>query len=223
MEELISIENLIDTAKSRGIDFGKGDPYNRLRYYTKIGWLPHMIRKKDENGSTRGHYYASAVDKLIEIEELKSKGLSNEEISKHLKVNTRLQTFLDLVKSKETRNQIATYASLGILVLILTNELGITKLGRNKADLKAVESTTAVQGPKQLIDSGTAFVPKNQKKLTVQTPLIKSSYKVYVTFNSNYSPAARYWVSKIEDYKGFTVELDTPLFNDAEFNWWVTN
>jgi hypothetical protein len=80
-----------------------------------------------------------------------------------------------------------------------------------------------VQGPKQLIDSGTAFVPKNQKKLTVQTPLIKSSYKVYVTFNSNYSPAARYWVSKIEDYKGFTVELDTPLFNDAEFNWWVTN
>ena len=31
MESLISTEKLIEEAKTKGIDFGKGDPYNRLR------------------------------------------------------------------------------------------------------------------------------------------------------------------------------------------------
>ena len=45
--ELINIKDLIQELKNKNIDFGKGDPYNRLRYYTKIGWIDHMIRKKD--------------------------------------------------------------------------------------------------------------------------------------------------------------------------------
>jgi DNA-binding transcriptional MerR regulator len=224
MEELISIEHLIEEAKTKGIDFGKGDPYNRLRYYTKIGWLPHMVRKKDENGNTRGHYYHSAIDRLVTIETLKAKGLSNDEISKELKVKNRLQTFVEMVKTPEMRNQIVTYTTLGILVLIMSNELGIIRLGRTKSVLGGTETgATTINGPKQLIDSGTAFVPKNQKKLFIQTPLIKNDYKVYVTFSSDYSPAARFWVSSIDDYKGFTVELDTPVFSNSEFNWWITN
>lgn len=223
MQELISIENLIEEAKSRGIDFGKGNPYNRLRYYTKIGWLPHMTRKKDQNGNTRGHYPISAVERLVAIEDLKTKNYTNEEISKQLKVKTRLQTFLELIKTKEMRNQTITYLSLGILVLILSNELGIIRFGRLKTDLRAINGAALNEGPKQLIDSGTAFIPKNQKKLFVQTPLIKSNYKVYITFNNDYSPAARFWISGINDFKGFTAELDTPVFNNAEFNWWVTN
>ena len=57
MESLISTEKLIEESKTKGIDFGKGDPYNRLRYYTKIGWLPHMQRKKndEETSITTGH------------------------------------------------------------------------------------------------------------------------------------------------------------------------
>lgn len=223
MEELISVDNLIEEAKTRSIDFGKGDPYNRLRYYTKIGWLPHMIRKKDEKGSTRGHYPLSAIERLITIEDLKAKNFSNVEISKQLKVKTKMQTALDLFKTKEMQNQIITYVSLGILVLILSNELGIVRFGRAKADLKTNQSGTLNNGPKQLIDSGTAFIPKNQKKLFIQTPLVKSDYKVYVTFNNDYSPAARFWISSVDNYKGFMVELDTSVFNNSEFNWWVTN
>lgn len=48
--DFISVEKLIKILKEKNISFGKGDPYNRLRYYTKIGWLPHMTRKKTKKG-----------------------------------------------------------------------------------------------------------------------------------------------------------------------------
>lgn len=220
LNELVSIENLIEQAKAKGIDFGKGDPYNRLRYYTKIGWLPHMVRKKDENGFTRGHYPISAIQQLVDIESHKAKGLSNDIISKKIKTRNRFQHLLDFVKSKETRNQLVLYLSFGILMLILFNELGITKFGQSKA-LWATASIT--DEPNRVLDSGTAFVPKNQNKLAIQTHSIKSNSKVYITFTQDYSPAARFWVSNIDEYRGFTIELDAPVFNNSEFNWWVTN
>jgi hypothetical protein len=224
MDDLISIDKLVELAKKHGIDFGKGDPYNRLRYYTKIGWLPHMVRKKDESGNIRGHYNRWAVDRLIEIEKLKEEGVDNSEISKKLKVKTRLQTIFEVLKTKEMRIQLLRYASFVILLLILGNELGIIRLGKPKDQLTNPQyATIAEESPKQLIESGTAFIPKNQKKLFIQTPLVKNNYKVYVTFTGDYSPASRYWVSSIDDYKGFTVELDTPVFANTEFNWWVTN
>lgn len=224
MDELISLENLVEEAKKKKIAFGKGNPYNRLRYYTKIGWLPHMIRKKDEKGSTTGHYPSSAVERLISIENLKSAGLSNEEVSKKLRIKTRFQTLVDILLSKETRIQLSAYLSLGILLLIFANELGLVRLGQSSAKKQDVTmGLSSSNGPKQTIDSGTAFIPKNQKKLFIQTPLIKTGYKVYVTFNQNYQPATRFWVSEIKDYEGFSVELDTPVFENSEFNWWITN
>lgn len=224
MDELISIESLIAKARARGVDFGKGDPYNRLRYYTKIGWLPHMVRKKDTQGNTRGHYPIWAVDRLIEVETLKDQGVSNDEIAKKLKIKTRLQSIIEILKTKETRNQAVIYFSFIILVLILGNELGVINLGQSKAALTTKTQRGAISdGPKQLIENGTAFVPKNQHKLFVQTNQIKTGYKVYVTFTQNYLPATRFWVSEIQDYKGFLVELDAPVFDNTEFTWWVTN
>jgi hypothetical protein len=44
-EKLIKIDEIIERAKELGVDFGKGDPKNRLRYLTKIGLLPHCQRK----------------------------------------------------------------------------------------------------------------------------------------------------------------------------------
>ena len=45
----VQVIKLIKQAKKEGVQFGRGDPYNRLRYYTKIGWLPHMTRKKTKS------------------------------------------------------------------------------------------------------------------------------------------------------------------------------
>ncbi len=224
MDQLISIENLIEAAKNKGIDFGKGDPYNRLRYYTKIAWLPHMVRKKDASGNTRGHYPIWAIDRLVEIESLKALNVSNDDISKKLKVKTRLQNILENLNTKESRNQLVIYASFIILILIVSNEAGVIRLGKPKPSATTSEYSLSLNNsPKQMLENGTAFVPKNQNKLFIQTPLIKSNYKVYVTFTQDYSPAARFWVSNIQEYKGFLVELDTPVFNNTEFNWWITN
>lgn len=227
MEDLISLESLIKEAEERGVDFGKGDPYNRLRYYTKIGWLPHMIRKKDDNGRISGHYYSWAIDRLITIEEFKKQGLSNDEISKKLNIKTKLQVLRELLKSKETQSKIITYSSLVLLLLIFLSEFGVISFGtrtpRNLPSFATQNGLGPELGNIQFADSGTAFIAKNQKKVTVQTPFVKKDHKVYVTFTTDYSPAARYWVAEIESDKHFTLELDAPVFDNAEFNWWITN
>lgn len=221
MENLISTENLIEAAKNKGIDFGKGDPYNRLRYYTKIGWLPHMVRKSDSEGDIKGHYPDWALGHLIIIEQLKARNASNEEISRKLQVRNKFQSVINLLTSKESRTQISIYTILVLVLLILANQLEILNLGNPKS--RIVDKTGgSLQLPTQIVDNGTAFVPKNQNIVFVKSPLTRTNMKIYVSFDQNYSPASRYWVSEIKDLSGFTVELDAPVSNNTEFNWWLS-
>ena len=217
MDEYISIDKLIKQAKSKGINFGSGDPYNRLRYYTKIGWLPHMVRKADKNGDIKGHYPTWAVERLVLIENLKSEGLSNEEISQKLKTKSRLQEFIGVLTSPEVKRQALLYLILLIATLTHLNQLDILTLGKSKKTL-GLESTKTMQ----IIQSGTSFVPKNQRKIFVSAEEIRSNSKVYVTFTQDYSPASRYWVSELKDRDGFVLELDAPVFDNTEFSWWLS-
>src|SRR3990170_5308016 len=63
-----------------------GVGYHTLRYYTKIGLLPYMVRKLPFPGAaaTVGHYPESVLETLKKIEELKKQGLPNESIKKTL-------------------------------------------------------------------------------------------------------------------------------------------
>ena len=220
MENLIRIDTLIKEARKHGVDFGKGDPYNRLRYYTKIGWLPNMQRKMNRRGNMKGHYPAWATERLVFIERLKAAGVSNEEITKKIQVRSRFRNIRTLISSKEIRNQAFIYISFIMLALILASESGVLTFGQPKSQLDLFQN---IELPQQIIDNGTAFIPKNQRQLYIKTPLIKSSSKVYLTFNQDYSPASRYWVAEITNYDGFLVELDAPVFTNAEFNWWISN
>jgi hypothetical protein len=69
-ENLISIDEVIERAKRLGVDFGKGDPRNRLRYYVKIGLLPHAQRKVFKNNLPEGAYPEEIVWKLFEIDRM---------------------------------------------------------------------------------------------------------------------------------------------------------
>jgi len=69
-EKLISIDEVIERAKKLGVDFGKGDPRNRLRYYVKIGLLPHAKRKVFKNNLPEGAYPEDIVWKLFEIDRM---------------------------------------------------------------------------------------------------------------------------------------------------------
>jgi hypothetical protein len=221
VENLISTDNLIESAKKKGIDFGKGDPYNRLRYYTKIGWLPHMVRKSDDEGSIKGHYPEWSLSHLILIEQLKAKNVSNEEISRQLHIRNKFQSMMGLFTSPESRAQLVLYVIFFLVLVIFANQFEIINLGKPKSRL-IPNSITSTQLPTQIIDNGTAFIPKNQNAVFVKSPTIRTGMKVFVTFNQNYSPAVRFWVSEIKEYSGFTVELDAPVSTNVEFNWWLS-
>lgn len=44
-ESLLPTENIINLAKKAGVDFGPGNANERIRYFIKLGILPHAIRK----------------------------------------------------------------------------------------------------------------------------------------------------------------------------------
>jgi hypothetical protein len=132
MEAYVSFEKLIDEAKKQGVDFGKGDPYNRLRYYTKMGWLPHMIRKKGEENDITGHYPRSALKRLVLIENMKSKNVSNEEIARKIQSLSKWDAFFSLINSKNLKIKIVVYAMLALILFIIATETGIIHLGKTK-------------------------------------------------------------------------------------------
>jgi hypothetical protein len=132
MEAYISFEKLIDEAKKQRVDFGKGDPYNRLRYYTKMGWLPHMIRKKGEEEDVTGHYPKSALKSLILIENMKSRNLSNEEITQKIQSMSKWNAFYSLMNTKNLKYKVVGYSLLVLILFIIAAETGMIHLGKTK-------------------------------------------------------------------------------------------
>lgn len=220
MEQLVDIDKLIKDAKAQGVKLGKGDPYNRLRYYTKIGWLPHMTRKKTKGGDIKGHYPKWVLDRLVRIQELKEQGYSNDEISDKINTRNKLHDMYAKVNSDTFRNKLISYVSVSILIIILLVEMEVIDISKSK-DREVLQYTESL--PTQIFDSGISFVPANKRTIFIKNESVEANSKVYVTFNQNFSPATRYWVSRIEPQEGFYVELDAPVFDNVEFSWWISN
>ena len=125
-EKLIPVSEIIRLAKERGYAFGFGDPYNRIRYYVKIGIIPNMVRRTPAepaaysldldsqnktapiNGTTQGHLPAWVVDRLLEIQELKNERAGTEEII--ATINSHQKSIADSIEEQEesTKNPIAS-------------------------------------------------------------------------------------------------------------------
>ena len=221
MENLIAVKALIQEAKNKGVDFGKGDPYNRLRYYTKIGWIPNMKRKKTEEGGVDGHYPSWVVDRLLEIEDLKREGLTNEEISKKLTQKNTINIFKTLIQNPENRTKLVIYGSFVILCFILLTEFGIIETGKSKSQL--IIQPAQQNTPNQILDSGSGIMPSNRDRIFVKTNSVHNNSKVYISFENDYIPATRYWIEDKITLEGFYLQLDAQVLDDAQFNWWVTN
>ena len=119
MSSLIEVDKLIRMAKREGVAFGKGDPYNRLRYYTKIGWLPHMERKMSKSGEVVGHYPDWVLNRLVQIDKLKKQGANNEYITGKINTRNKLHTIYARMNTQEFRNKAISYATILIVFLIL--------------------------------------------------------------------------------------------------------
>ena len=68
--KFLTATEIIKQAQKRGFDFGSGNPVNRLRYYIKLGLLPHMERKQADSSKsyTEGFMPDYTVDLLLKIQ-----------------------------------------------------------------------------------------------------------------------------------------------------------
>ena len=88
-------EVIIKIAKSQGVDFGSGNAQERIRYFIKLGLLPHAIRKTPERffshgeKSPVGHLPFWVVKRLKKINNLAKNGLSFPQISEQLKAQKK--------------------------------------------------------------------------------------------------------------------------------------
>jgi len=220
MENLISLKELLKSAKKENIDLGKGDPYNRLRYYTKMGWIPHMTRKSTDKGDVEGHYPIWTLDILKKIQGLKNEGLTNEQIDEKIKVQNSIQKTINILGDTHNRKRFSLYAIALILVLILLTELNIINLNESKTVTNNINTDiTSIT----IKDRGTGIVLKDSKETFVKVNSIGATSKVNVTFTNDYFPATRYWVKNIQTNKGFYLETDMPVGNTVTFSWFVSN
>ena len=95
-QTLLTTNQIIDLARKAGVDFGPGDPAERIRYFIKLGILPHIVRKiPDKTSDFRlqtsdlpatpvGHLAYSSTKKLIDVDRLYKKGYSYPQIAQKL-------------------------------------------------------------------------------------------------------------------------------------------
>jgi len=140
------VDKVIQIAQETGVNFGPGKPYNRLRYYTKIGWIPHMTRKGKD---LKGHYPKWVISRLKLIEELREKGYNNEQITLKLMSENPAKNQngdskilgkdnyenFGKPKKEKTLKEYVIKIIIASLVMLILNELGIMKVGKNREKL----------------------------------------------------------------------------------------
>lgn len=218
MDRYLEVSKLIQAAQAKGVNFGKSHPYNRLRYYTKIGLLPHMERRRNDDGNIVGHYPSWTLERLLFIEKLKSEGIENEEIKKRVEEQYAKQSTVKALTNPRVRNKLLIYTIIITILAVLATELRIIPIGIDK--YKALSSKAEVQNTANWA-AGSSFIPANSNAVFVEYENTEVLTKIVITFTQDYSPATKYWIQKIEPGKGFVVELDTKVFNDTWFNWYA--
>jgi DNA-binding transcriptional MerR regulator len=216
--DLVSVEELIKILKENNINFGKGDPYNRLRYYTKIGLIPHMTRKKNSNNTNSGHYPKEIISKIIEIEKLKDSGLSNEEIIDKFKATTSENKidYIQFIKDKITVNHLfISLLVLGCIFEIYRANLQIP----NDLDIK---NETAME-KHLVVETGINFISSGQKKVFVPSKQVKQDSNINLSFRGNIFPATHYFISDIKEGLGFIVETNIEVNSEIKFTWNIIN
>ncbi|MEZ6256047.1 MAG: hypothetical protein R3B92_04740 [Patescibacteria group bacterium] len=219
MERQLSIEEFINKAKQQGIELGKGNPYNRLRYYTKIGLLPHMIRKQDNQGNLIGHYPFWALARLDYIEKEKKKGLNNDEILSNLTKVKQKENLSNLLKSSYIKNNIISITALLLVIFVILTQLEIISIEKSKRFITNDKTQNV-----QILDSGQTFIPKGQTRIFIEAPLTQLTTKIYVSARGDYTPATQYYVSEndIEAGKGFFITFNAPTNANTPLDWWIS-
>lgn len=75
----------------------------------------------------------------------------------------------------------------------------------------------------ELAASGTATISSGTNNVLIHPNQLTDKSQIIVTFNSNYTPASKYWVTKEPDLNQFTIFTNYPVNNDAALDWLIIN
>lgn len=216
--EPISIEKLIKILNEKNVNLGKGDPYNRLRYYTKIGWLPHMIRKKNEEGVISGHYPYDVIDKIIEIEKLKVEGKDNEEITKLLnkknKINPTFHQSIDKIKNLNPTILLITF----IVISVIIESIRLISHNEN-TKMSVSQNLVNIIPEKKIIDTGIGIISQGQNKIFVASSKVTPTSIILLNFFNNIGYNNNYFIKEIKIGQGFFIETIYNVPEESKFNW----
>jgi hypothetical protein len=216
--DFVSVEKLIKILKEKNINFGKGNPYNRLRYYTKIGWLPHMTRKKNEEGVITGHYPTSIIDTIEKIELLKQEGRSNEEINLTFKkrelMNKESIRILDFIKKININYLILLLIIAGFIIEIFRNNSPNEKIINTE-----IQENKSIVSEKKIVDSGVSFLQKNQNLIFIASSRVSPTSIILLNFFNNIGYNNNYYIKEIKVGQGFYIETNYQVPNESKFNW----
>jgi len=216
----LSIEQIVTRLNEVNVSLGKGDPYNRLRYYTKMGWIPHMSRKKDSKGVVSGHYPEDVVQTLVKIESFKKEGKSNEEIGKLIKkVNGhKLEKINKLLIKAKSQANLPTFL-LVILVTFIILEMSYSSFQKNGFfGLPKNPSVLNLQSS-SIKDSGIGIFPSNKIETFIPSKFLNENSVIIVNFEDELELGNNYYISKKESSKGFYLKINIPIAKDLKFNW----
>jgi hypothetical protein len=88
-------------------------------------------------------------------------------------------------------------------------------------DELVVTGTLSVAKLAVTANSGRAYVKAGTDRIEVSADGITETSLVQITFESDYRPANRYYVSEKRTGVGFTLILDSQVAKDAVFSWWI--
>jgi len=75
----------------------------------------------------------------------------------------------------------------------------------------------------ELAASGTATISSGTNNVLIHPNQLTDKSQIIVTFNSDYTPASKYWVTKEAELNQFTIFTNYPVNNDAALGWLIIN
>ncbi len=222
---LINVKDLIIELKKRNIDLGKGNPYNRLRYFTKIGWIDHMVRKKDTTGVVIGHFPVEVIEQIEFIEDLKKQNKSNEEITKLIKQKKIISTKKENAYS-DLKILISKISITHLLLILIASGSIFELINYDSRNEKLITTTNINQlNPtiNQTNETGFNFIPSGKNRTFINNKKITKNSIIIVNFEGAIAPATNYFISEKIENEGFFVTTNFPVNNDAKFSWVILN
>ena len=75
----------------------------------------------------------------------------------------------------------------------------------------------------ELAASGTATISSGTNNVLIHPNQLTDKSQIIVTFNSDYTPASKYWVAKKPELNQFTIFVNYPVNSDSYLNWVIIN